>query len=123
VEKTMENNIADVFLRNKIAEVLKEINEMNNAKVERDIKFILDGGDVNKLLHPKFSDEIAKLETIKFELNLLFSCLSIGIETTYEELLEAIGDESEEFRQEMIDFFEALKANTTKEVVSEGEAN
>ena len=120
----MGNNIADVFLRNKTAEAMKEIGKMNNAKIERDIEFILDGGDVNELLHPKFSNEIVELETKKFELNLLLSCLSRGIETTYEELLEASKDESEEFRQEMIEFFEMLKANCNKEVeTDEGVAN
>ena len=69
----------NVFLRNRIVKVLKEINELNKQKVDRDIEKIENNVSFEEIFRPTKLDEITlKAENKKYELNLLISCSIYG---------------------------------------------
>lgn len=74
--------VKEVYLRNKLQELLLDMKLLNGMKVDRDVKRINNGEDLKEIfVNNNELDELGlKLETKKTEMNILIGCLINGFD-------------------------------------------
>ena len=117
--------IEDIFLRERIVSVLREIQELNKALIDRDIERIENGTDLKECFSKKEVNEITtQYESKKTELDILISCSVHGFENTLKSLLTSAKEHlSEEECKDVEEFVNRLIKASGIEVEIGGEVN